>query len=158
MVYPLSVFRSESLDFEGYYYNPNIHPRDEFERRMHSLERLSQIKDFKTTYVDQIKQDIWEEFSGSSDERCRMCYTLRLEETSRFAAENGFDMYTTTLLVSPYQNHSLIKEIGENLARKHGIEFYYRDFRIGFRKGQTEAKELELYRQKFCGCMQSKNS
>jgi hypothetical protein len=82
-----------------------------------------------------------------------MCYGIRLERTAAFAKEMGFDAFTTTLLVSPYQKHELIKELGEEYARKYGVEFYYKDFRPGFRQGQQQAKEMELYRQKFCGCI-----
>ena len=65
----------------------------------------------------------------------------------------GYDAFTTTLLVSPYQNHEVLKKIGEELAKKYEIEFVYRDFRIGFREGQAKAKELGLYMQKYCGCV-----
>ena len=69
------------------------------------------------------------------------------------AKENEYDAFSTTLLVSPYQNHEALKELGEKLAEEYGIEFVYRDFRIGFREGQTKARELELYMQKYCGCV-----
>ena len=65
----------------------------------------------------------------------------------------GYDSFSTTLLVSPYQNHELLKEIGEQLGKKYGIEFVYRDFRVGFREGQAKARELGLYMQKYCGCI-----
>ena len=81
---------------------------------------------------------------------------MRLEEAAAFAKDNGFDAFTTTLLVSPYQKHDLIKELGDKIAHKYGVEFFYRDFRPGFRQGQQQAKEMELYRQKFCGCIISK--
>ncbi len=65
----------------------------------------------------------------------------------------GYDSFSTTLLVSPYQNHKALKELGEKLAEKYGIEFVYRDFRLGFREGQSKARELGLYMQKYCGCV-----
>jgi len=65
----------------------------------------------------------------------------------------GFDAFSTTLLVSPYQNHEALKAIGEELAKKYGMDFVYRDFRVGFRDGQNKARELELYMQKYCGCV-----
>jgi len=65
----------------------------------------------------------------------------------------GYDAFTTTLLVSPYQNHELLIEVAEEMARKYNIEFLYRDFRPGFREGQAEARELGLYMQKYCGCV-----
>ena len=81
------------------------------------------------------------------------CYQKRLGETVRYAAENGYDAFTTTLLVSPYQKHDELKKVCEDLAQKSGIKFIYRDFREGFREGQKKARELGLYMQKYCGCI-----
>ena len=70
-----------------------------------------------------------------------------------YAAENGYDAFTTTLLVSPYQKHDELRKVCEKLAAEAGIEFVYRDFRVGYREGQEKARELGLYRQKYCGCV-----
>lgn len=70
-----------------------------------------------------------------------------------YAATHGYDSFTTTLLVSPYQKHELIRQIGERLAEQYGIQFLYRDFRVGFREGQEKAREAGLYMQKYCGCI-----
>jgi len=78
---------------------------------------------------------------------------LRLSKTADFAKENGFNAFTTTLLISPYQDHAFIKEIGEKIAGERGLEFWYEDFRKGFKESQEEAKRCELYRQKYCGCV-----
>jgi len=67
--------------------------------------------------------------------------------------KTGYEAFTTTLLVSPYQNHELLKQVGEEMAEKYGVEFLYRDFRPGFREGQNEARQLGLYMQKYCGCV-----
>lgn len=152
-VYPVSVLREEGINFEGIFYNPNIHPAEEFSKRKENVERFADLKNIHVIYMDDFMQETWENFSGSNANRCSMCYALRLDETARFAKNNGFSAFTTTLLVSPYQNHELIKDLGEKAAGKYGVEFYYRDFRPGFRLGQQEAKDLGLYRQKFCGCI-----
>ena len=81
------------------------------------------------------------------------CYIKRLSETARYAAENGYQAFTTTLLVSPYQKHDALKVICEELSKQFGIEFLYRDFRPGFREGQTKARAAGLYMQKYCGCI-----
>ena len=94
--------------------------------------------------------------SNVYEPRCNMCYRVRLDKTAWYAKEKGFDAFTTTLLVSPYQKHELICEIGQQAAQKYGIDFYYSDFRPGFRQGQQGAKEMGLYRQKYCGCIVSK--
>ena len=86
--------------------------------------------------------------------RCiNYCYPKRLGETVKYAVEHGYDAFTTTLLVSPYQKHDEIKAVCERLAARAGIEFIYRDFRVGFREGQAKARELGLYMQKYCGCI-----
>ncbi|MBU4457363.1 MAG: epoxyqueuosine reductase QueH, partial [Candidatus Omnitrophica bacterium] len=86
-------------------------------------------------------------------ERCSLCWELRLLQTADYAKENSFDGFTTTLLISPYQNHEIVKDISERIAKEKGIDFYYEDFRKGFRESQDKAKELDVYRQKYCGCV-----
>ena len=91
---------------------------------------------------------------NSLETRCQdYCYPVRLEQTAKYAKENGFDTISTTLLVSPYQKHDIIKELGEVISKKYGVEFLYRDFRVGFREGQAKAREIGLYMQKYCGCI-----
>ena len=85
--------------------------------------------------------------------RCRHCYRVRLEETARYAAEHGYTSFTSTLFVSPYQNHELLRQTAEELGRQYGVPFLYRDFRPGFRDGQRQARELGFYMQKYCGCV-----
>ncbi|HEX3030375.1 MAG TPA: epoxyqueuosine reductase QueH [Clostridia bacterium] len=155
--YPASVLQDENIEIEGFFFNPNIHPKEEFLRRKENVEKFSAIKGIPVTYEDDFRQDVWEEFKGAGEERCNMCYSIRLERAAAKAKEKGFDAFTTTLLVSPYQKHELIKELGEKFAEKYGVDFYYKDFRPGFRQGQQMAKEMELYRQKFCGCIVSFN-
>ena len=84
---------------------------------------------------------------------CRYCISLRLTRTAEMAAKNGFDAFTTTLLESKYQPHEYIRDLGERLANKYGIQFYYEDFRTGWKKSIKLSKELELYRQQYCGCI-----
>ena len=88
------------------------------------------------------------------ENRCqKYCYPVRLEQTAKYAKENGYDSFSTTLLVSPYQNHEVLMKVAEEMAKKYDVKFLYRDFRVGFRAGQAKAKELGLYRQKYCGCV-----
>jgi predicted adenine nucleotide alpha hydrolase (AANH) superfamily ATPase len=78
---------------------------------------------------------------------------MRLFETARQAAEGGFDSFTSSLFISPYQNHELMREVAERAAHEYGVEFLYRDFRPNFRAGNQQAKELGFYMQKYCGCV-----
>jgi predicted adenine nucleotide alpha hydrolase (AANH) superfamily ATPase len=87
--------------------------------------------------------------------RCIHCYSSRLEAAARTAKKSSFDAFTTTLLYSKRQKHDLICSIAEEVSRKHGIPFYYEDFRAGWKEGQEKAKSLGLYRQQYCGCIYS---
>ena len=157
---PCSVYVIDSLKEEGinptcFWFNPNIHPYMEYKARRDTL-----IEYTKTIGVDLlIKEDYGlKEFCkrviDDLENRCsNYCYKIRLEETVKYAKENGFDSFTSTLFVSPYQEHEEMKKICEELAKKYNIEFVYRDFRPGFRQGQAKARELGLYMQKYCGCI-----
>jgi predicted adenine nucleotide alpha hydrolase (AANH) superfamily ATPase len=157
-VYPLSVLRQEGIEPVGVFFNPNIHPVEEFERRRDTVKRFAEMKSMKVEYFDDFRQPDWENFEGPGGARCAMCYSVRMEKAAILAAEGGYDAFTTSLLVSPYQQHDLIKQLGNKFAALYGVKFYYRDFRPGFRQGQQEARELGLYRQKYCGCIISLNS
>jgi predicted adenine nucleotide alpha hydrolase (AANH) superfamily ATPase len=105
----------------------------------------------ETPGEDSPMQEIFEAREGGK--RCTFCYRLRLEKTAALAKEQGFDAFSTTLLISPYQNHELLKSTAVEVAQSIGTEFLYRDFRPHFREGQGEARRLGLYRQKYCGCI-----
>lgn len=156
--YPVEDLQAQpEIQFTGYYFNPNIHPLEEFERRRENLKILSELKGFPVVYSEAFDQPRWENYAGEIVDRCRMCYEIRFEEVARKAAEEGYDAFSTTLLVSPYQRHEMIIEICEAMASKYGVKFYYTDWRPNFRQGQAMAKEYGLYRQKYCGCIKSKS-
>ena len=85
--------------------------------------------------------------------RCVKCYEMRLFAAAKQAAEGGFDGFTSSLFISPYQNHELMREVAERAAAEYGVRFLYRDFRPYFRAGQERARELGMYIQKYCGCV-----
>ncbi|MBO4326435.1 MAG: epoxyqueuosine reductase QueH [Clostridia bacterium] len=150
---------------KGLFANPNIHPYDEFVRRAGSTAAAADYKHLEVDFLPYYDRLSWEEFvrsdgkeqpQGEPDgERCAMCYKVRMELTAQHAKAHGFDAITSTLFVSPYQNHELLKAVCAETAEKHGLDFVYIDFRTGFRKGQAEAREIGLYRQKYCGCIRS---
>ncbi len=154
----LREYFSEIADFKiwGLYANPNIHPYEEFIRRLENADKACAIKGIPLSVVTDFNQEAWENFDGPIEERCKMCYRLRMEMAARFAEENGFKQFSTTLLVSPYQNHEEIRLAGEAAGKRHGVEFFYKDYSVGFREGQKQAREAGLYRQKYCGCIRSK--
>ena len=158
---PCSLYCIDELQTEfggqitGYYANPNIHPYDEFMRRKGSTMEACRAKNIPLITDDFYDIQRWKAWESLCAERCEMCYTVRAELSAKKAAELDFEYYTSTLFVSPYQNHSLMKEIFDREGKKHGVKFLYRDFREGFREGQTQARKLGLYRQKYCGCIKS---
>ena len=86
-------------------------------------------------------------------ERCRICYSIRLQKAAQIARKGKFDAFTTTLLVSPFQKHELIKEIATSVSQETGVPFFYQDFRTGFKEGVMQSKEEKMYRQQYCGCV-----
>lgn len=150
----IDTLRAESIEPTLYWYNPNIHPMKEYKMRKNTLVDYAKSIDCKLLIENEYGlRKFIEGIYPNFDDRCGFCYEIRLDETARFAAENGFDAFTSTLFVSPYQNHELLKETAEKAAMKHGIEFLYRDFRPFFKEGQERAREMGLYMQKYCGCV-----
>lgn len=155
--YPVKVLRENGIEPVGYFFNPNIHPYQEWERRLKTAGEFAEKVNMEFIGVknymlrDFLRKALQAE--AVENGRCRMCYTWRLEETARFAAENGFDAFTSTLFYSIYQQHELMKETSEFFAQKYGVAFYYEDFRVGWQEGIDISHELELYRQPYCGCI-----
>ncbi len=154
-VYCIDSLRNEGIEPTVYWYNPNIHPYMEYKARRDCLKEYTKSINVEAIFKEDYGLD---EFCKNVicdlQNRCQnYCYKVRLEQTAKYAKENGFDTISTTLLVSPYQKHDILKEQGEEIAKKYGLEFLYRDFRVGFREGQAKARELGLYMQKYCGCV-----
>jgi hypothetical protein len=155
-VYPLKTMRSEGIQLHAYFYNPNIHPYTEFKKRLDCMEGFARDESLQLT--SEVGYDIENFFRGvvgKEDERCEICYEMRLRKTAQAAKDGGFDAFTTTLLYSKYQKHELIVQIANVIAREIGVEFHYEDFRKGWKEGQDESREREMYRQKYCGCLYS---
>jgi hypothetical protein len=145
------MLSEEGLDFSGFWYNPNIHPSTEYRARMQSVKDFALAHRMPVVFLD--RYPLEESLSLLSRESCRGCYRIRLEETARQAKAQGFQAFSTTLLYSVYQKHDLVRELGEEAGRAYGVEFLYRDFRPGWQQGRRVAREQQLYRQKYCGCI-----
>jgi len=157
-IYPLRKLLKDDYQVSGFWYNPNIHPYTEYENRLNSVRLLEQLYGWQIEYLDAYELEKFLKAVSDNSEfgiRCRQCYRMRLERAAEFAKVNGFDVFTTTLSVSPHQDHDLIKEAGEKAAAKFGVSFLYEDFTSGYREGHQEAKEKGLYMQKYCGCIYS---
>ena len=154
--YPVEYLKKKGVEVTGFWYNPNIHPYLEYRKRLHEVRRLSRIMDFPL-----VERDIYNLVPYLSAiinrpknaNRCDVCYHFRLTQAARYAAEANFDAFTTTLLYSKYQRHESIKRIGEELAEKFGIKFFYADFREGWSRGLKLSRKFKLYRQQYCGCI-----
>ena len=155
--YPVKKLRQEGIEPVGYFFNPNIHPYKEWDMRLKTAREFAAKVDMKMYDDDnyRLRDFLRRALAAEAVEngRCRMCYTWRLEETARFAAEQGFDAFTSTLFYSIYQQHELMKETAEHFAKLYGVEVYYEDFRPGWQEGIDISQELELYRQPYCGCI-----
>ena len=154
-VYCIDALRSEGIEPTCFWYNPNIHPYTEYKARRDCLKDYAEQINVKLILKEEYGLDEFcRNVISDIENRCvNYCYPKRLSETVRYAAENGYDAFTTTLLVSPYQKHDELIKICEKLSEESGVKFLYRDFRPGFYAGQEKAKELGLYRQKYCGCI-----
>ncbi|WP_409968589.1 epoxyqueuosine reductase QueH [Bengtsoniella intestinalis] len=150
----IEPLRAEGIEPVAFWYNPNIHPWTEYKARRDCLLEFAPTigldirvqEDYGLrSFVESVGQNI--------DNRCQYCYAVRLAETAKYAANHGFEAFTTTLLSSLYQDHEAITALGYKLAQQHGIQFYYRDFRSNFRAGNQKAKDDGFYIQKYCGCI-----
>lgn len=148
------------VDMTSIWYNPNIQPKMEYERRKQTLIDFCNMTNCKLQIIDEynlhdfvsnVIQNVGPDKKYCV--RCEYCYTKRLEKVFEYAKANGYDMVSTTLTISPYQKHELIQKVGNKLSEKYGIEFVYLDYRQHFWEGQHLARDLGLYRQKYCGCV-----
>ena len=154
--YVVKRLQEQGLKVTAFWYNPNVHPFREHQRRLEAMETYARAIDLPLVVAD--GYDMVRYFRavvGHEGDRCRDCYRMRLEKTAAAAREQRLDAFTTTLLISPYQDHELIREIGEELGKTWGVEFHYEDFSPGFRESHQAARELGLYHQGYCGCVYS---
>lgn len=154
-VYCIDKLREEGIEPTVYWYNPNIHPYMEYKARRDTLLEYTKSINVEAIFEEDYGlKEFCKNVINNLNSRCQdYCYPVRLEQTAKYAKEHGYDSFSTTLLISPYQKHDEIVRIGQEVARRYGIEFLYRDFRTGFRIGQSKARELGLYMQKYCGCV-----
>ena len=154
-VYCIDELRKEGIEPTVFWFNPNIHPYTEYKARRDCLKEYVEKINVESLFYEKYGLDEFcKNVVSDIPNRCiNYCYRMRIGETARYAAKNGFDAFSTTLLVSPYQKHDELKAVCEEMAQLAGVEFIYRDFRVGFREGQAKARELGMYMQKYCGCI-----
>lgn len=161
-------YLSRYFSITVFYFNPNISPKAEFDKRFAEQKRLIETLPSENK-ISLICGDYnYDEFLNvargyesvpEGGERCFRCYRMRLEKTAELAKQNGFDYFCTTLSISPLKNSQKINEIGFNVAEKYGVKWLPSDFkkREGYKRSIELSREYDLYRQNFCGCVFSKS-
>lgn len=160
-------YLSDYFNITVLYYNPNIFPKEEYEKRKE--EQIRFLKEFKSknqldfmdidyNYSDFKEVAITRVNDTEGGESCFKCYYLRLDKTALLAKENNYDFFGTTLTVSPYKNSKKLNEIGSILEEKYNVSYLYSDFKKkeGYKRSIELSKEYNLYRQDYCGCIYSK--
>lgn len=160
-LYPYFSLKN-NFDVTFFFYNPNIHPEKEYIKRLECVKKVSKIYSIPliTGKYDvkkwmQLTEDLRNEPEGGR--RCSLCFKIRLEKTAETAKKSGFDLFGSTLTVSPHKNQKIINSTGKELGDLKNINFYEADFKKkdGFRKTMELSKSLNLYRQNYCGCIYS---
>ncbi len=155
-IYPITSLADDGLEIMGFFYRHNIHPYTECLKRQNTLEEYARQIDLRVIFQKEYHP---EEFIRNvvfrESERCSYCYYDRMRSTALVAKRGKFDYFSTTLLYSKFQNHAMIRTIGESVGKTVGVRFYYRDFREGWKRGIEISKQLNMYRQQYCGCIYS---
>ncbi len=161
-IYPLKEALKGEYEVAGFFWNPNIQPRAEHDKRLASVKKLSELMNVEVIFgPDYDASAFVRDADGhrireiTKDDRCRHCYTIRLRAVAQAARDNGFDMFSSSLLYSRYQDHEQMRALAKKYAAEFNVEFFYRDFRKGWQEGIKESKEMGLYRQQYCGCIYS---
>ncbi len=155
-IFSVKTLRMKGFDIMGFFYKNNIHPYMECVKRQKTLQSYAATIELNIIYQEgyDLEGFIQNVVFRESD-RCSFCYSERLKSTALIAKRGKFDYFTTTLLYSKFQNHEIIKSMGEETGKSVGIQFYYQDFRTGWKEGVELSKHLGLYRQQYCGCIYS---
>ena len=155
---PVRELRAEGLDVDGYFYNPNIQPYTEHMNRLDAARKFSDAVGLRLICGDEYDPKVFpREVAFREHVRCRLCYYMRFKSTAAVAKNGGYDCFTSTLLISPHQEHDLIRSVGDAVAEEVGIKLLYRDFRDRFKDSSELSKEYGLYRQQYCGCIYSEH-
>ena len=155
-IYPVQELRTGGMSVTGFFYNHNIHPYQEYKKRLQTVRMYAELVELEVIYREEYRlEEFLDNVAATPKQRCLYCYTSRLEAAAAEAVRLGFDAFTTSLLYSRYQKHEVIKETGERIGKIYGIPFYYADFRKGWQEGIAVSKKMELYRQQYCGCIYS---
>lgn len=155
-IYPVKILREQNHEVTGFFFNHNIHPYQEFSRRLDTTKEYANRVELPMLIRDEyLLETFLAEVAADPSQRCSYCYRSRMTETAKAAAKGGFEAFSSTLLYSRYQQHDAIVAFGRQLAEEYNLVFHYEDYRIGWQEGIRISKEMGLYRQQYCGCIYS---
>ncbi|MBN1298634.1 MAG: epoxyqueuosine reductase QueH [Actinobacteria bacterium] len=161
LMHPYQLLK-DSFDITVYFYNPNIHPFDEYDKRLADVKRVCQnlgIKMHAGPYDCRRWFEYTDIYTGEPEggKRCSLCFYKRLKRTAVLAKKCNFDIFATTLSVSPHKNADVINKVAEEISSDTGISYYFSNFKKkdGFKKTMYMASQFNVYRQKYCGCVYS---
>ncbi len=155
-IFPINMLRQQEHEVTGFFYNHNIHPFQEFRKRLDTTrEYASRVELPLVVNDDYLLDEFLAHVATKPAERCKYCYQSRLRVAAEQARNLGADAFTTTLLYSRYQQHDAIVDYGRQLAAEFQLTFFYEDYRRGWNEGIKISKQMGLYRQQYCGCIYS---
>ena len=155
-IYPVKMLREQKHEIAGYFYNHNIHPYQEFKKRLDTTRQYAEQTQLQLTVDEEYRlEEFLTAVAQTPETRCIYCYQSRLRATAQQAKKLDFEGFTTTLLYSRYQKHQEIVAYGEQLAQEFELRFHYEDYRTGWNEGIRSSKEMGLYPQQYCGCIYS---
>lgn len=155
-IFPVKMLREQNHQLTGYFFNHNIHPYQEYSRRLTTTREYAQRVELPLLVDDEyLLEKFLANVANKPEDRCTYCYRSRLEKTAQKASSQGFEAFSTTLLYSRYQNQEAIIAFGRELEEEYQIAFVGQDFRPGWNEGIQISKEMGLYRQQYCGCIYS---
>ena len=149
----LENLRADGYEVTGYFYNPSIHPWKEFKRRLDALKEWAPSVNLPVIYYEEYPLEDNIRMLLSGENRCFSCFSDRMKKSAELASEMGIGLFTSTLTVSPYQNHEFLKKAGTIAAAQYDIQFVYIDFRSSYRRTIELSRGLGMYRQPYCGCV-----
>lgn len=155
--YTIRFWQKQGYRVEAFWYNPNIHPEEEHRLRLEATVKLLDEEGVPFVIDPDYQPSVYfDAVRGREKDRCKSCFRLRLEKTVNIALERGFNAFSSSLLISPHQEHENILLTGNMLAEARGIRFLYSDLRRRYSDSRVITKHRSLYRQEYCGCQFSK--
>ncbi|PPD58896.1 epoxyqueuosine reductase QueH [Dehalogenimonas etheniformans] len=152
--YTLKYWRDSGYQVTAFWYNPNIHPFTEHQSRLAALTTLTDKEDIPLEiHPGYDLERYFRAIVGHESDRCPICYQIRLQTVAEYACQNGYDAFTSSLLISPQQQHDKIIEVAREIERSSEVGFKYADLRKRYSDSRRITKPMDLYRQQYCGCL-----